>query len=268
MVVSAWTESNNAGIHLKSCVAPLRAATMIRARRPTLILKINSRRTRFPLGFVCGPQSCRQKEGLQIGKKNSSFKSQTSADSINRAGALNLSPRSNSPPALRFFFYLFFFIYFFFTFSLFNCPLHPRIHIETIRFRSNSLLEKTSARAVRRAVNQNYPRFSERRLRAQDQTFSPHPGACLRIRGGRADGSGQSPAVNYRHRRCRLVTHKSKQVDRRIRITSCGNAPVAPPSPPTPTRPLPSKRVIITPASTVRVPLRPWLIKISRQNLY
>lgn len=116
---------------------------------------------------------------------------------------------SNSPPELRF---LFIYI-FIFTFSLFICLLHPRIHIETIRFISNSLLEKTSGRcrAVRRAVHLNYQRFSERRLRAQNQTFSPHPGVCLRIHGGRADGSGQSVAVNYRQCCCRLVTSKSKQ---------------------------------------------------------
>lgn len=169
-----------------------------------------------------------QTKGGLANKKSSSFKIPNacpSTDSMSRAGrAQHLSPRSNSPPALRFFFPLFFF-----TFSLFNCLLHPRIHIEIIRFRSNSLLEKTSGRAVRRAVNQNYQRFSERRLRAQNQTFSPHPGVCLRTHGGRADGSGQSPAVNYRHCRCRLVTYKSKRVDQRIRITSCGNAPVAPP---------------------------------------
>ena len=38
------------------------------------------------------------------------------------------------------------FLFIYFTFSLFICLLHPRIHIETIRFRSNSLLEKTSGR--------------------------------------------------------------------------------------------------------------------------
>lgn len=38
MAVSAWTENHNAGIHLKSCVAPLWAATVIRVRRLTLIL--------------------------------------------------------------------------------------------------------------------------------------------------------------------------------------------------------------------------------------
>lgn len=132
-----------------------------------------------------------------------------------KPSALGPSPRSNSPPALRFFFI---------TFSLFICLLHPRIHIETIRFRSNSLLEKTSGRyrAVRRAANQNYQRFSERRLRAQNQTFSPHPGVCLRIHGGRADGSGQSTAVNYRHCCCRLVTYTSKQsVERDYSVRTC-----------------------------------------------
>lgn len=39
MFASARTENNNAGIHLKSCVAPLWAVAMIRVRRLTLILK-------------------------------------------------------------------------------------------------------------------------------------------------------------------------------------------------------------------------------------
>lgn len=147
----------------------------------------------------------------------SCFKSQKLANSLlltllsingrHKPSALAPSPRSNSPPL------------FFITFSLFICLLHPRIHIETIRFRSNSLLEKTSGRyrAVRRAANQNYQRFSERRLRAQNQTFSPHPGVCLRIH-----GSGQSTAVNYRHCCCRLVTSKSKQsVERDDSVRTC-----------------------------------------------
>lgn len=153
--------------------------------------------------------------------------SSASTDSINRA----LSPPLCAPTLLLSSAFVII-IFFFFTFSLFICLLHPRIHIETIRFRSNSLLEKTSGRygAVRRAVNLNYQRFSERRLRAQNQTFSPHPGVCLRIHGGRADGSGQSAAVNYRHCCCLLVTSKSKQsVERDYSVRKCTCCHMEPP---------------------------------------
>lgn len=198
---------------------------MIRVRRLTLILNQTVGEVVSQRDLSAGHNHADQNERSQI-KKMSCFKSQKLA----RANSLLLTLLSingqHKPSALApsptlllrsaFFFYI--------TFSLFICLLHPRIHIETIRFRSNSLLEKTSGwyRAVRRAANQNYQRFSERRLRAQNQTFSPHPGVCLRIHGGRADGSGQSTAVNYRHCCCRLVTYKSKQsVARDYSVRTC-----------------------------------------------
>lgn len=140
MFVSARTENNDARIHLKSCVAPLGAVTMIRVHRLTLILK-------HPVGELVSQTDLSARHNhpapnkrLQIKYKyfqipkaclNRVFAANTSSastDCINRA----LSPPLCAPTLLLS--SAFVIIIFIFTFSLFICLLHPRIHIETIRF--------------------------------------------------------------------------------------------------------------------------------------
>lgn len=112
---------------------------------------------------------------------------------MNRAGALAPSPRSAPTVLLRS-------THGFFTFRLFICFLHPRIHIEEIRFKSNSSLEKKQSRCRRaspsRAVNLNYKMFSQRKPGEERLTFSPHPGAWLQIHGGSEGTRWQQQSIH------------------------------------------------------------------------